>query len=206
MRAQLLVLAKRPVPGRVKTRLCPPCTPERAADIAAAALSDTLAAARSATVGRRVLAFDGPSTVDGFDVVRQRGDGLGERIANAFSDAAKDNADPILQIGMDTPQVDGALLSTCVARLLGDGTDAVLGPAEDGGWWALGLRDHRNATLVADVPMSTSDTGRLTAAALRAAGLRVAMLPPLRDVDTFADAVEVADLAPHGAFAAEVRR
>ena len=80
----------------------------------------------------------------------------------------------------------------------------MLGPAEDGGWWALGLHDPRHARLLADVPMSTSGTGRRTLAALRNAGLRVGLLPVLRDVDDWADAVAVADLVPAGRFAAAV--
>jgi uncharacterized protein len=196
---RLVVLAKAPVPGRVKTRLCPPCTPAEAAALAAAALADTVAAATAAAPV--VLAaegrIDGPA---GVTVVPQRGVGLGDRIAAAFADAGPGRT---LLIGMDTPQAGAALLGRCLARL--DGTvDAVLGPAEDGGWWALGLHDPAHAELVAAVPTSTPDTGRLTLAALRGAGLRVGRLPALRDVDRWADAVAVAALAPHGRFAAAV--
>lgn len=206
MNAQLLVLAKRPAPGRVKTRLCPPCSPDQAAAIAAAALEDTLDAVRAADVRRRVLAVNEPlsGTVDDLEVVLQRGDGLGERIANAFADTAAGSGEPILQIGMDTPQVNGGLLSTCAAQLVSGDFDVVLGHAADGGWWALGVLDPQHADLVRDIPMSTSDTGHLTETALKMAGLRVGILPVLRDVDTFADAIAVAKLAPHGRFAAEV--
>jgi uncharacterized protein len=207
MSAQLLVLAKSPRPGRSKTRLCPPCTPEQAAELAGAALADTLDAVRRSDVDRRALALDGLLTgvPPGIAVVAQRGDGLGERIAAGFADAAADGPATILQIGMDTPQATAELLDRCVAALCRPGTDAVLGLAEDGGWWALGLRDPARARLVVDVPMSTADTGRLTLAALRSAGLRVALLPPLRDVDRWADAVAVAALAPGTRFAAAVR-
>ena len=109
-----------------------------------------------------------------------------------------------LQVGMDSPQIDAALLTGCV-RLL-DRSDAVLGPAVDGGWWLLGLRDPRAAALIADVPTSRPDTGAATVAALRAGGLRVAIAPQLRDVDSAADAVEVAEIAPHTAFAAAARQ
>jgi glycosyltransferase A (GT-A) superfamily protein (DUF2064 family) len=196
---QVLVLAKAPVAGKVKTRLCPPCTPAEAAGIAAAALADTVAAAvRTAPV---VLAVDGTlAAPPGTRVVPQRGDGLAERIAAAFAAAGPG---PTLQVGMDTPQAGADLLGACLAAV--DGTvDAVLGPAEDGGWWALGLHDPAHAKLLAGVPMSTPDTGRLTLAALRGAGLRVGLLPTLRDVDEWADAVAVAGLAPHGRFAAAV--
>ena len=137
----------------------------------------------------------------GVAVRAQRGGSLGERIAAAFADLAG----PVLQSGMDTPQVNPALLAACLSTLDSE-VDAVLGPAEDGGWWALGLHDPRHARLLTDVPMSTPDTGRLTARALRGAGLRLGALPTLRDVDTWADAVAVAGLAPHGRFAAVVGR
>jgi glycosyltransferase A (GT-A) superfamily protein (DUF2064 family) len=199
VKGQVLVLAKEPVPGRVKTRLCPPCTPAEAARIAAAALADTLdAAVRTAPV---VLAAAGAlAAPPGGIVVPQRGDGLAERIAGAFADAGPG---PTLQIGMDTPQAGPALLGAGLARL-DRSVDAVLGLAEDGGWWALGLHDPDHARLLAAVPMSTPDTGRLTLAALHGAGLRVGLLPLLRDVDTWADAVAVAELAPGGRFAAAV--
>jgi rSAM/selenodomain-associated transferase 1 len=203
--AQLLVLAKAPVPGRVKTRLCPPCTPEQAARVAAASLADTLAAARgTAGVTRAVLALDGAMPPPaGAAVVPQRGGGLGERIAAAFADATATGPRRVLQVGMDTPQAGPDLLASCLSTL-DRSVDAVLGPAEDGGWWALGLHDPGHARLLAGVPMSTPDTGRLTLRALRCAGLRVAPLPTLRDVDTWADATAVAALAPAGRFAAAV--
>lgn len=203
--AQLLVLAKAPFPGRVKTRLCPPCTPRQAAELAAASLADTLDAVRgTGGVCRRVLALDGRTPAPaGTVVLPQRGDGLGERIAAAFADATGGACGPVLQLGMDTPQAGPDLLELCLSTL-DSGVDAVLGPAEDGGWWALGLHDPAHARLLEGVPMSTPDTGRLTLKALRGAGLRVAPLPTLRDVDTWEDAVAVAALARRGRFAAAV--
>jgi uncharacterized protein len=202
---QLLVLAKAPVPGRAKNRLCPPCTPEQAARVAAASLADTLDAVRG-TAGsvRSVLALDGRvAAPPGTTLVPQRGNGLGERIAAAFADATRDLPVPVLLLGMDTPQAGPDLLEHCLSTL-DSGMDAVLGPAEDGGWWALGLHDPDHARLLQSVPMSTPDTGRLTLKVLRGAGLRVGVLPVLRDVDTWDDATAVAALAPRGRFAAEV--
>lgn len=83
--------------------------------------------------------------------------------------------------------------------------DACLGPAEDGGFWALGLADPDPA-LLRGVPMSTPVTGPLQRERLVAAGLRVRDLPALRDVDVAADARAVAALAPHGRFAARLAR
>jgi len=197
MRIQLIVLAKTPVPGRVKTRLCPPCTPEQAAGVAAAALADTLDTVTATSTTARVLVVDGdhPAPV-GWARVVQRGGLLGERIANAYADTLVPGMASLL-IGMDTPQVSPALLEAAAGRLSADRTDAVLGEAEDGGWWALGLRDPRKAEVLRDVPMSTAETGTRTLAALRSLGLRVAQLPVLRDVDTAADALAVAALCPN---------
>ena len=199
----IIVMAKAPLPGRVKTRLCPPCTAEEAALVAEAALVDTLAAALASSTDRVVLALDGrpgPWLPAGVDVVRQRGSGLGERLAAAWSEIGG----PALQIGMDTPQVTPALLDLAGAALDEPDTDAVLGPAEDGGWWAIGLR-RADPGVFRGVLMSQPDTGARQMARLRELGLRTATLPRLRDVDTIADAHEVADLAPDTRFSAAVR-
>jgi glycosyltransferase A (GT-A) superfamily protein (DUF2064 family) len=194
----LLVIAKEPVPGRVKTRLVPPCTHEQAASLAEAALTDTLQAVLMVPARRRVLVLEGrpgPWLPPGFDVVAQCGGPLDERLAGAFAAVRG----PALLIGMDTPQVTPDLLSVDWQA-----ADAVFGPAADGGFWALGLRVPDPA-LLRGVPMSTATTGAIQRARLVAAGLRVADLPPLRDVDTAADAVAVARQAPQSRFAARAR-
>jgi len=197
---RLVVVARAPVPGRCKTRLCPPLTPAEAALVAEAALADTLEAVAGAASCRPLLALDGEPGDwfhPGFDLVAQRGGGLDERLAAAFEDAAG----PAVVIGMDTPQVTSALLRRAVAVLSDPEVDAVLGPAVDGGWWALGLRrPDPNALL--GVPMSTPWTGRFQQARLRALGLRVRGLPARRDVDRIGDALAVAAEAPASRFAA----
>ena len=201
---QLLVLAKAPVPGRVKTRLCPPWTYAQAATIAAAALADTIAAVDAAPVALRTLVMAGTMpTPYGWRAIVQRGSCHGERLANAFVDAAEPGLASLL-IGMDSPQVTSGLLTTVATGLRR--ADAVLGPAEDGGWWALALRDPWVGQVLTDVLMSTSETGRQTVEAIRRLGLRVAFGPALRDVDTAADAMAVAAMCPRGRFAASVRQ
>jgi len=195
----LLVIAKQPVPGRVKTRLVPPCTYEQAAGLAEAALADTLHSAAMLPARRRVLVLDGqpgPWLPAGFEVVPQCGGPLDERLAGAFATAHG----PALLIGMDTPQVTPDLLAVDW-----EAADAYFGPAADGGFWALGLRVPDPA-LLRGVPMSTPSTGAVQRARLLAAGLRVADLPQLRDVDTAADAVAVAREAPRSRFAARARQ
>ena len=195
----VVVMAKEPRPGRVKTRLCPPCTPQEAARLAAAALADTLAAVEAASCARRLLAFDGCAGDwhrPGWDLVAQVDGELGQRLGAAAT--AVDG--PVLLVGMDTPQLSGALLDHACERLAEPGIDAVLGPADDGGYWAVGF--HRPVEGAFDeVPMSTAATGRHQRARLDALGLRVGALPRLRDVDTFADARAVAALIPHSGFA-----
>ncbi|PBC59808.1 glycosyltransferase [Streptomyces sp. Tue6028] len=195
----LLVIAKEPRPGRVKTRLTPPFTPRQAATLAEAALVDTLRAVAATPAARRVLVLDGAPGAwlpPGFDVVPQCAGGLDQRLAAAFAGCTG----PALLIGMDTPQVTPALLTVDFADC-----DAWFGPAEDGGFWALGLAAPDPA-LLRGVPMSTPTTGAVQRDRLTAAGLRVRDLPRLRDVDTAADAEAVAASAPGGRFAAELGR
>lgn len=210
----LLIVAKAPVPGFAKTRLCPPATPEQAAGIAAASLLDTLEAGLLTPEARVVVAMTGElgEAVHGpeiaavlrkTEVIPQRGEGFDLRLVNAHADAPRPG-EPVLQIGMDTPQITPALLAEAANRP----EDSVLGLAEDGGWWALGLKDPLHAKALAGVPMSRGDTGRRTLRALAAIGVRPGILPTLSDVDTIADACRVAAMAPHGRFAravAEVR-
>ena len=197
---QVLVITKAPVPGRSKTRLTPPCSPEEAAGIAAAAVADTLDAVRAAPVSRRVVALDGePGTLDldGFAVVPQVEGDLGTRLAAAFADAMAGTAPPTLLIGMDTPQVTADLLVRCAERLeFGGSGTAVLGTAPDGGWWALGLHSADGAAVLADVPMSREDTAVRTREALEAVGLLVLDLPELTDIDHYPDALAVAAQCP----------
>ena len=198
VRHALVVLAKAPRAGRVKTRLCPPCRPAQAAALARAALEDTLAAGAAApAAGRRVLVLDGPAGAwlpPGWEVIPQSAGGLAERLAHAFAAVGE----PALLVGMDTPQVTPALLDAGLAALAH--ADAVFGPAADGGYWALGLR-RADPAVFAGVPMSAADTGAVQRARLAALGLRTAELPPLTDVDTIGDARRVARAAPAGRFA-----
>jgi uncharacterized protein len=199
--ADIIVMAKEPVPGRVKTRLCPPCSPTQAAALAGAALADTLNAALATGARRVVLALDGrpgPWCPPGVEVVGQ-GDGpLDRRLTTAWAAAT---SGPAVLIGMDTPQVTSADLDAAIGALADH--DAVLGPATDGGWWALGLRrPHPRA--FAGVPMSRPDTGARQRERLTALGLRTGRLPSHTDVDTWDDAVAVARSMPGGRFAAAV--
>ncbi len=196
----VLVVAKAPVPGLAKTRLAASMGNAAAADIAAAALLDTLDAVADAPVAARVVAMTGDlsaasrsaeirTRLADFTVIEQRGDDFADRLANAHADAALAAGGlPVVQIGMDTPQVTADLLVECATALLA--TDAVLGLARDGGWWVLGITDPQAAECLRGVPMSTAETGDVTLAALRDTGVSVGVVSELADVDTIDD-VEV---------------
>ncbi|TFC12220.1 DUF2064 domain-containing protein [Cryobacterium algoritolerans] len=200
----IVVIAKECLPGRVKTRLYPALSYEQAAALAAASLDDTLAAALVLPATRRILAFDGvapPVTAAPFEILQQVSGGLDERLADIF-DSVKE---PLLLVGMDTPQLSATLLDP-VFTDWDDTTDAWLGPANDGGFWAIALGEPRpgvtRGDLIRGIPMSRDDTAAHQLARLRKAGLRVRHLPRLTDFDTIADADAVARIAPHSRFAA----
>jgi len=199
----LLVVAKAPVPGLAKTRLAATLGDDTAADIAAAALLDTLDAVADSPAAARVVALTGNldeaarsdeirCRLADFIVLPQRGDGFADRLANAHLDAsAVTGGLPVLQIGMDTPQVSPDLLGRCAQVLAG--CDAVLGMARDGGWWVLGVRDPATAECLRAVPMSAPDTGSETLSALEHTGIGVELVCELADVDTVDDIDMVRD-------------
>lgn len=191
-----LVVAKAPIPGLAKTRLAATVGEEAAADIAAAALLDTLDAVAATLVTHRVVAMTGDlnracrardirERLRTFTVIEQRGDGFADRLANAHADVAAAVRQPVLQIGMDTPQVHADLLTYCAHQLLS--VPALLGMARDGGWWVLGVADGATADCLRDVPMSQADTGAVTLAALESTGMSVSLVEELHDVDTVDD-------------------
>ncbi len=204
-----LVIAKAPIAGKVKTRLCPPCTFEEAASIAQSALSDTLRIVRATPAERYVVALEGapgPWLPAGFEVFAQRGDSLAERLTHAFADvfSTPTPAGPVVLVGMDTPQITSEDLIDALAALRGDGIDSTLGMAVDGGWWCIGFNAHAPHAFD-NVVMSNPTTGAQQLQQLKALGLAVALTKPLLDVDTFEDALTVAAVAPSGEFAHRVR-
>ena len=199
-RATVMIIAKEPVPGAVKTRLCPPCTPEQAAALAEAALRDTLDAMAAARAPRRLVVLDGsppPWLGARFDVAPQRGDGLGLRLEAAFESCGGAG----FIVAMDTPQLTPALLDRALDLLEEPGNDAVVGPTPDGGYWGIGFSAPRPGAF-AGVPMSTHRTLACQLDRLAGLGLRTARLDELVDVDTIADARVVAAAAPRTRFAA----
>lgn len=204
---RMLVVAKAPVPGLVKTRLGADIGAAAAAEVAAASLLDTLAACADAVGASEChisLSGDLDEAVHGDRITRrlvdwrvtaQVGDDFAARLAHAHAEGPG----PVVQVGMDTPQLTADLLLAVAADL--EEHPGVLGPAEDGGWWVLGLRDPSCARALRGVEMSTPTTYDDTRAALLAAGVTPATAAVLRDVDTLADADAVAAVAPDSHFA-----
>lgn len=205
----LTIIAKSPVAGRVKTRLCPPCTPEQAAEIARAGFTETVAAIDVAAAGisgeiRRVLLLDGdrqdwmPSD---YEVVTQRGDGLGERLNNGFADLASRHGGGLI-VGMDTPGAARGLAAAVAALARGDD---VIGLAVDGGYWVIGLTNPDGREFD-HVPMSASNTGLAQIRRLHALGRRVHLLEMARDLDDVTDLRILASAGGDGDFVATARR
>lgn len=207
---RLLVTAKAPVPGQAKTRLAATVGPEAAARLASAALRDTLETCLAtsydvhvALAGDLAGAADAEPLVALLDRARvfaQEGAGFDDRLAHAHATVGGEGA-LVVQVGMDTPQVTPYDLQRVVADAGDEPDAAVLGPADDGGWWVLALRDPSYAEALRGVPMSTATTGRDTEAALSGAGAAVRRTLPMRDVDEVDDAAAVSELRPDSWFA-----
>lgn len=203
MTPTILVVAKAPVPGLAKTRVAATVGDDRAAELAAAALLDTLevvgsvgwpvVVAMTGDLGAAARADEIRTALAPFTVIPQRGDELGERLSAAHLDA--DAGGGVIQIGMDTPQL--AAVDFLVAGEALDTFDAAIAPADDGGWWLLALRSSVHAKVLVGVTMSSPDTCRGTVAALIETGATIRMLRPLDDVDTWEDAVALAAEYPH---------
>lgn len=207
----VLVVAKAPVPGQVKTRLGAAVGEGAAAVLAAAALLDTIDVcertfgARSCTLalsGDLGSAEEGDQIGDrlaAWTVFPQRGQDFATRLEHAHRVAFEHLERPVVQVGMDTPQMTTEHLHRLSGRL--DQYDAVLAPAHDGGWWALGVTDPCWLRGLGGVPMSTDATGDLTRRHLLGNGAQVALGDTLRDIDYAADADQVSGEAPTTRFA-----
>jgi hypothetical protein len=201
----LIIFAKAPIPGQVKTRLCPPLSPDEAAGLHGSFVLDMLERSRSPTrtlplrVGREGWGWDRfvaclPSAAHvffkileerhGVRLLAQAGEDLGARMAGALDDVFARGYRRALVIGTDLPTLPGSAFGEAF-RLL-DAHDLVLGPAQDGGYYLIGLR-RPAPELFAGIPWSTDRVLALTQSKASAAGLKTALLPVRRDVDTLDD-------------------
>lgn len=187
----LIVVAKRPAAGQTKTRLCPPLDAQQAAALYECFLHDTLATIRRVPEVRRVIGYlpDGAAPyfrtlAPDFALSPQRGADLGERLDDLLSAALAAGAPKAVVMSSDSPTLPAGYVGQAFTLL--DTHDVVLGPADDGGYYLIGLRQPQ-PRLLRDVTMSTPFVLRETMAVAEALRLRTALLPGWYDVDTVED-------------------
>lgn len=194
----LAILARWPGAGHAKTRLAPALTPALAHQLHIAMLNDTLDAARGVAAGRRTLWWAGAPAhrdafpvPDAFDVFDQGAGDLGDRLAAAFATLHRTPEARVIVIGSDCPWLDAAALDRAFETL--ERKDAVLGPADDGGFYLIGLGAGAARFLPGlfqEIPWSTERTGEGMLARLGEAGLSLELLPAESDIDVAADVIE----------------
>jgi rSAM/selenodomain-associated transferase 1 len=189
----LAVMAKAPRVGAVKTRLCPPLRATEAAELARGFLLDAVARVARVAGVRPIVAYapaearaEFETVAPGLTLIAQRGADLGERQEGLVEDVLGLGHQAVLVIGTDSPTLPPEFLDEAVALVMAPEVDVVLGPAEDGGYYLIGLRAPCPA-LFENMPWSTPAVLSLTLARARRLGLRVACLPTWFDVDTGAD-------------------
>jgi len=189
MKSVLAIFAKTPLPGRVKTRLGPALSPEEGAELYRCMLLDTVARVRVLSVDT-VIFFDGDEAVfrdlaPGALLVRQHGGGLGERLEHAFEELGALGYRARVVIGTDAPDLPLGYIAEAFRRIEA-GSDAVFGPAEDGGYYLVALGGATGG-LFRDIPWSGPQVLALSRERARAAGFTTALLPAWYDVDSFED-------------------
>lgn len=211
----LIIMAKQPAVGAVKTRLCPPFTPNEAMLLYKAFLGDTVEmvaeACRLAGDVTPALAYAPAGSHDYFRrtlpaefvLLPQTGIGLGERLCNLPGQAQRSGYGAVAMISSDSPTLPPAIAADCFARLREPGVDVALGPCEDGGYYLIGLKSPQPA-LFTGITWSTGSVTGETMAAARQAGLQVMTLPTWYDADTvedlgrmWLDLKDEAERAPH---------
>ena len=185
----VVIMAKEPEPGKVKTRLCPPLTPRDAADLYTAFLLDTVGLVSATSGADRFLAYDPPSAAEFFrqivprpaECVPQGTGDLGMRLSRISRGLFFRGYRRVVILASDTPHLPRDCIDRAFSLL--DETDVVLGPCDDGGYYLVGSRVMAPA-LFEGIAWSTPAVLEQTPARAEAAGLSWEMLPPCYDVDT----------------------
>ncbi len=185
----LLVMAKKPEPGKTKSRLTPPLSAETAAGLYTSFLRDALELAQAVPGVTPMIAFSPPEEelffqqfAPGFLRIPQRGETLGERLDYVLTQGLKNGYTPVAAMNSDSPTLPAAYLAQAFERLAAEDTDVVIGPCDDGGYYLIGWK-RPHAGLVRGVRMSTDRVLRDTLAIAAAENLRVSLLPPWYDID-----------------------
>jgi hypothetical protein len=192
MSAALIIVAKKPEPGVTKTRLCPPFTPEAAAEFYSCLMRDTLALAGQLPGVDLTLAFTPPPAIDyfqklvpnGFRLIPQQGAHLGERLANALAHHMNRGYRRVVVMNSDGPTLPLAYLKEAFGAL--DRADISLGMGHDGGYYLIGLK-QMVPELFENITWSTEKVIPQTLKICRRLNLKVHALPEWYDVDVAAD-------------------
>lgn len=193
--SRLVIFAKAPVPGKVKTRMSPPLSPVRAAAIQDASLRDVVERARGVAADLRICYADDVGAAAWFletfadlEVLPQGTGGLGRRLSRIFESGFDSGLSRLAVIGSDSPTLPPEELDAAFEAL---GTaDVVVGPASDGGYYLVGLHARawpRARRLFRDVPWSTNAVFAATTTGAAAAGLELRVLRTWYDIDRFSD-------------------
>ncbi|WP_160295217.1 TIGR04282 family arsenosugar biosynthesis glycosyltransferase [Geobacter sp. OR-1] len=190
----LLIFAKWPEPGRVKTRLSPPLSSHEAAELYRCMLLDTLASTNAvAGINRMIFFSGGPERSADFrllapdaEVVMQDGENLGERLSNAFAKAFSLGYRSVAVIGTDSPHMPVERIEEAFTVLNEKKADVVFGPSEDGGYYLIALNDPQ-PELLRDIPWSSPETLARSLEKAEDTGLKAKLLASGFDLDTVRD-------------------
>jgi rSAM/selenodomain-associated transferase 1 len=184
----LLTVAKRPMPGRTKTRLTPPLSPAQAAALYECFLQDTLDLIRRVPQTQPVIAYlpqDAETyfteLAPDFECILQQGQDLGARLDNALIHYLQLGYRHVAIMNSDSPTLPVDYLAAAFEALAGE-ADMVLGPSDDGGYYLIGLK-RPAPRLLREVQMSTSTVTADTLTLAAKERLRVKLLPAWYDVD-----------------------
>jgi len=189
----LIIFAKAPIPGEVKTRLCPPLDHDEAASLHGTLVLDAVERAKGLP-GASLYVAGAPDLAHPFfkvmegrygaQLLAQRGPDLGSRMRWAMQDAFEQGAQEVLLTGTDLPTLPRAYLAE--ALKLVKAHDVVLGPTADGGYYLIGLR-KMVPVLFEGIAWSTASVLAETKKKIEQAGLPLGLLPECRDLDTVDD-------------------
>lgn len=191
--AAVVVFAKAPIVGEVKTRLCPPLTPDEAASLHGSLVMDMLERCQAVKGCDRILAGSPDRTHPFFKAMEGRfkvklweqvGEDLGARMARTFQDGLESSYHSLMIVGTDIPGITSQMMTQALTALTEH--DLVLGPTVDGGYYLIGLRKHV-PELFQGIPWSTDQVYARTEQKAKALGLSLKILPTLRDIDTIED-------------------
>ena len=193
----LVVVAKEPVPGKVKTRFIPQLSPADAAGLYRCSLHDRITEISALNGVDRAIAYtpeDARDTftelsLDGFELFAQRGKGLGERLNNIFQDNLARGYQAVSIVDSDSPDLPKSIINESFGLLLSKQAEVVLGPCHDGGYYLVGLRKPY-PELFRNIPWSTKNVLSTTLEKAGKMGLNVRLLSRWNDLDTFEDILE----------------